>query len=287
MILIPFNLILIVINLDFSTYLSVEALPIVNDHLKDEIDPVENAAKLLIQLDQIVENAFNSDANVDVTTSRSETVSDRNNDHQLYVDNDNLGVPTQLYSPDWQSKHQPRQEERFSSILDDLKQIETQIKEAILVANAKRQFRLVMRLRPLLSYITQVHRNMELLRTRVVAIATLSNISTTVNDVMIQFGDVMTSSSAMASGMLHQKPKNRDPQNSNDEIDGGTVGATSMKMFDVSQTSATTPIIRSSPNMYTSSSNNSGEASSMVSAPTTLSYMEIDSETFFKNILLH
>lgn len=120
-------------------------------------DQLEMVAKLLIELDQQIENSG----------------------EQLYYEQDQL------------QENQVAKEEKFSVVLQDLAKIEQQIKDAIAKANSNRQLRLVMRLRPLLGYVGQIRKNMETLRVRVVTITTLTNLSVSVNDVLDQFGNAM------------------------------------------------------------------------------------------------
>ncbi|KAI2808427.1 hypothetical protein BLOT_006369 [Blomia tropicalis] len=149
---------------------------------RDQLDQVENIARLLIQLDEDIDRILGDSIQLD---------------HFYFGDDTPLvsnGVPNNGV-----------REEKFSAVLQDLNKIEENIKEAITKANANRQYRLVMRLRPLLSYVNHIHRNMEMLRTRVVAIATLSNLSVTVTEVLDQFGDVMTGSMGLTGGNVPVK----------------------------------------------------------------------------------
>ena len=212
-----------------------------NPSLKQNLDDsVEKAANILIDLDQFIESSFNADATV----------------NQLYS------------SQNEQSDIQSLREEKFSAVLQDLNKIETQIKEAIARANSNRQMRLVMRLRPLLSYVNHINRNMELLRARVVAVATLSNLSVTVNEVLDQFGDVMTSSMGMGAS---------SPSTTGHHL---PTPASSVP----TQTS-TSPKVTRSPTRPLQTDRVEMKSNPGV-ATTTMTYNEVESaENFFKNII--
>lgn len=203
----------------------------------DSVDGVENTAKLLINLDQDIEKVLQAPVLGHFYLAQSEETltngSDSNGDR----------------------------EEKFSLVLQDLTKIEDQIKDAISKANTNRQYRLVMRLRPLLSYVNHIHRNMEMLRTRVVAIATLSNLAVTVTEVLDQFGDVMTSSLGLSSGIV--PPKDRVPATGS-----ASVSKPSELPKASSEPAPTTP-----------------GSSPVPEAGTTLSYTEVDSENFLKKII--
>lgn len=137
------------------------------------MDVTEKTAKLLISLDLSVEKALQSES--------------------TFLNNLYFAEATEV-SRSNVTEGTGSKEEKFTLVLLDLVKIEETIKEAISKANANRQFRLVMRLRPLLSYVTHIHRNVEMLRTRLVAISTLSNLGVTVTEVLDQFTEVMSSS---------------------------------------------------------------------------------------------
>nr|XP_046912430.1 uncharacterized protein LOC124493395 [Dermatophagoides farinae] len=257
------------------------------DEKSQSIDPIETTAKLLIRVDELVEKLlaannnnnnddsisgehyYISDDHVEASSSSSSVVIDDDGDSKMAIDHN---VNNQQVDESADSKNQYQQEERFSVLLTDLKKIEEMIGIAIVKANLNRQYRLVMRLRPLQTYVQQIYRNLESLRARVVAIATLSNLAITVNDVLVQFGDVMTSSQIMSSGMI---PKNPPPK-----ILPGITNFSSSNIVPIAvestKTTTTNRIISesSSTKIVTTTEN-----------PTTLSYVEVDAEHFFQNIL--
>lgn len=138
------------------------------------VDVAEKTAKLLIGLDLSVEKALQS---------KSTPL------NHLY-----FAEAAQVNLSNVTEEGMGSKEEKFTLVLLDLVKIEETIKEAISKANANRQFRLVMRLRPLLSYMTHIRNSVQMLRTRVVAISTLSNLGVTVTEVLDQFTEVMSSS---------------------------------------------------------------------------------------------
>ena len=163
------------------------------------IDRIENIAKLLIGIDESVDREMEQqNIQMDHFYMQQPVSSVGNTDHQLAAEagtvSEDDNHPT-ASSP-------PGQEEKFSVVLADLKQVADTIREGISKANQNRQFRLVLRLRPLLNYVNQIQHNMEMLRTRVVAIATLSNLTESVSEVIDQFGDVMTSSLGLAGSLI-------------------------------------------------------------------------------------
>jgi hypothetical protein len=147
-----------------------------NDEIK--LDAIELTAKLLIDLDEKIEECLG--------VEKVKTV-------------DKF---SQLYIPPNENEIASVREEKFSEVLRDLAKLETQIQEAITQANSNRRFLLVARLRPLLNYVTHIRRNMDLLRNRVVAVTTLSTIAFTVNEVVDQFADVMTSTLGMPPNLV-------------------------------------------------------------------------------------
>lgn len=80
---------------------------------------------------------------------------------------------------------------RFSQVMEDLNRLETQIRDAIARATANRQYRILSRLRPLLTLTRVIRRNMEVLRSRMVAVATMATLERLANDAVEQFADVM------------------------------------------------------------------------------------------------
>lgn len=202
-------------------------------------DSVEETAKLLIQVDEMIEKIAES--------------------QHLYINNEEVTTP---------AAEKIQEEERFSAILNDIKKIEEMIKEAIVKANSNRQYRLVLRLRPLLSYVNQIYRNMEQLRARVVAVATLSNLHSTVNDVLVQFADVVTSSSSLSTGILSKPNQN--------------IRITSVNS-NVPSSAATTATTSASNNSRTTNVPSNKDASTPLSITTT-STLNND-EKFFKNFL--
>ncbi|CAG2161975.1 unnamed protein product [Oppiella nova] len=150
-----------------------------------KLDAIELTAKLLIDLDEKIEKSLETDTTVKTVNKFS-----------------------QLYIPPNENEIASVREEKFSEVLRDLAKMETQIQEAIRQAQVNRRYQLVARLRPLLNYVTHIRRNMDLLRNRMVAVTTLSTIAFTVNEVVDQFGDVMTSSFGMPGGVV--VPGDRD-----------------------------------------------------------------------------
>ena len=144
-----------------------------------KLDGIELTAKMLIDLDQTIEKCLEND----------ETIKTVNKFSQLYI-------------PPNENEIASVREEKFSEVLRDLAKMETQIQDAIKQAQANRRYQLVARLRPLLNYVTHIRRNMDLLRNRMVAVTTLSTIAFTVNEVVDQFADVMTSTFAMPGGVV-------------------------------------------------------------------------------------
>ena len=206
----------------------------------NSINRIESAAKLLINLDESIEIFLQDEPTLT---------------NHFYIGQTEISITNNS-----QSENEDR-EEKFSVILQDLSKIEDQIKEAISKANLNRQYRLVMRLRPLLSYVNHIHRNMEILRTRVVTIATLSNIAMTANEMVDQFADVMTSSLGLSTGIVHHKDKL------------STVVSNSITKLNETFNVSTRPM------QTTIHSNLAPEVT------TTLSYTEEDSENFLKNII--
>lgn len=149
---------------------------VIND---SNLDAIELTAKLLIDLDEAIEQCLQNDYSV-----RSPSKF------------------TQLYIPPNENEIASVREEKFSEVLRDLAKMETQIQEAIRQAQTNRRYALVARLRPLLNYVTHIRRNMDLLRNRMVAVTTLSTIAFTVNEVVDQFADVMTSNFGLPGGVV-------------------------------------------------------------------------------------
>ena len=149
---------------------------VIND---SNFDAIELTAKLLIDLDETIEKCLENDYSV-----RSPSKF------------------TQLYIPPNENEIASVREEKFSEVLRDLAKMETQIQEAIKQAQTNRRYALVARLRPLLNYVVQIRRNMDLLRNRMVAVTTLSTIAFTVNEVVDQFADVMTSNFGLPGGVV-------------------------------------------------------------------------------------
>jgi len=162
--------IILIIIVSFIYFGSTKSL----SDVESKLDPIEMTAKLLIDLDKKIEECLEIDRNVAINKY------------------------TQLYIPPNENEIASAREEKFSEVLRDLSKMEKQIQEAINQANANRRYVVVARLRPLLNYVGHIRRNMDLLRSRVVAVATLSTIAFTVNEVIDQFGDVMTSSIGLA-----------------------------------------------------------------------------------------
>lgn len=160
-----------------------------------DVDFVENAAKLLIDLDEAIQHITQPEPSLD----------------HFYLDQDIASVNNNVSVID------DHRQDKFASVSEDLAGIEEHIKIAITKANDNRQFRLVMRLRPLQSYVNHLRRNMETLRTRVVSVATLSNLAFTVNEVLDQFGDVMLNSINLPSATTRpnriQIPSRGSPAN--------------------------------------------------------------------------
>lgn len=171
----------LIIILLLATQLAAENF----ENIEVSIEKIEGAAKLLINLDEIIERALETEKPAG-----------------LYFADEILNE-TIASNAD--------REEKFSIVLQELNQIEEHIKETMNKANANRQFRLVMRLRPLVGYVGHLRRNMESLRTRVVAVATLSNLAITVNEVVDRFGDVMTSSAGLSTGIVPNPERVRRP----------------------------------------------------------------------------
>ena len=144
-----------------------------------KLDAIELTAKLLIDLDEKIEKCLETDTTVKTVNKFS-----------------------QLYIPPNENEIASVREEKFSEVLRDLAKMETQIQEAIRQAQVNRRYQLVARLRPLLNYVTHIRRNMDLLRNRMVAVTTLSTIAFTVNEVVDQFADVMTSSFGLPGGVV-------------------------------------------------------------------------------------
>jgi len=164
----------------FSFQLFCLSKSLANDDMKYDmkLDAIELTAKLLIDLDEKIEKCL------EVETEKK------------------VDKFSQLYIPPNENEIASVREEKFSEVLRDLAKMEAQIQEAIKQANANRRHVLVARLRPLLTYVTHIRRNMDLLRNRVVAVTTLSTIAFTVTEVIDQFGDVMTSTFGMPGGVV-------------------------------------------------------------------------------------
>ncbi|XP_027199531.1 uncharacterized protein LOC113793668 [Dermatophagoides pteronyssinus] len=248
-----------------------------DDEKLHSIDPIETTAKLLIRVDEMVEKLLAANNNNDESISGE----------HYYISDDHVETPSSIViDEDKQqvddTKNQDQQEERFSVLLTDLKKIDEMIGIAIAKANLNRQYRLVMRLRPLQSYVQQIYRNLESLRARVVAIATLSNLAITVNDVLVQFGDVMTSSQIMSSGIISKNPPPKilpgisnfsndivpmvTNESAKDEVENRNISESSSSLSPSTMTTA----------IATTNNDNL----------TTLSNIEVDAELFFQNILL-
>ncbi|XP_054160225.1 uncharacterized protein LOC128958402 [Oppia nitens] len=144
------------------------------------LDAIELTAKLLIDLDEKIDKCLETEITAVKTVNKF----------------------SQLYIPPNENEIANQREEKFSEVLRDLAKMETQIQEAIKQAQANRRYQLVARLRPLLNYVGHIRRNMDLLRNRMVAVTTLSSLAFTVNEIVDQFADVMTSSFGFPGGVV-------------------------------------------------------------------------------------
>lgn len=211
----------------FVSTLICEATPVVSSGEKSTssqlssadaltlLDPVEYAAKLLIDLDVKIEEFLTKSKRKDANPVQEELEKTSAQDvfnpivvvhYQAHL-YDNQGTPINHTNIN-QSIIKAR-EEKFSEVLKDLTQLEQQIHELIREANSKRRFAQAARLRSLLTYVGHIKRNLDLLRNRVVAIATLSTIAATVNEVVDRFGDVVINASNMVidgSGVVVSNP---------------------------------------------------------------------------------
>lgn len=224
------------------------------ENIEASVDKIERAAKLLIDLDEVIERALE--------TEKPAT---------LYFAEESLNETASATS-------NADREEKFSIVLQELDKIEEQIKETMSKANANRQFRLAMRLRPLVGYVGHLRRNMESLRTRVVAVATLSNLAITVNEVVDQFGDVMTSSVGLSTGIVPNPERVRRPQ--------PPVASTSTHRPN-RRTTTLAPELKAVPLAASSSSSSSSSSATPTTQSTTLASVETNEPDNFLKKIIH
>lgn len=83
-------------------------------------------------------------------------------------------------------------EQKFSSVLRDLEDLEAHIQTTIRNLTATRQFAYGAMLRPMVTHIQQLRTNLTLLRNRMVGIVALNTIAQQVNSLTSEIGDAIT-----------------------------------------------------------------------------------------------